>query len=862
MVLAALLGIVLWRTVSGTRGRDTISYGKLRTECLAAGRVQSIRVIGDRLEATLKPSGAEEAPERKLVYLGTMQMTPELVESWIERGINVEFRPSSSAWRTALNALPYIAILFVIYLLVRQVQSGQRGIFSFGKSRARELTEDAPTITFAEVAGVEEAKQELQEIVEFLKEPDKFQRLGGRIPRGVLMVGPPGTGKTYLARAVAGEAGVPFFSISGSDFVEMFVGVGASRVRDLFGRAKAKAPCIVFIDEIDAVGRHRGAGIGGGHDEREQTLNQLLVEMDGFNTSSTVILIAATNRPDVLDPALLRPGRFDRQVVIDMPDVRGRDGILKIHSKNVPLAKDVDLREVARGTPGLSGADLRNLVNEAALLAARNGRREVGMHEFEAAKEKVMWGAERRSLVMTEEDRRVTAVHEAGHALATLLTPGADPVHKITIVPRGRSLGLTSYLPDDERHTVSRSWCVGKLTGALGGRAAEELVIGEITNGAASDLEIVTALARRMVCEWGMSPQLGPVMVSGKDGEVFIGKDLVQTRVLSEQTLQVIDAEVRRFIDEALQQAHRLLQGNRDALDALAKELLVREVLDRGQIERIIRPYIGTAPAAEDLEPIEEVLRGPIIVEHPATTPRRRPERRDRSDEPPRKRTPKPTRRQKAEELKVEEPKAEELREQHTVVLRDETSLPPEPAADRKSDRGGESERVSPPRTPVTFGRKLKTVKRFGLPASEAPQSGIPVSSVLREDVIAYGRPLRPADDDEGHAGHGSQTPDGAGKPSNEQVALADGNHSSGASTAGSREGTAGEQAHLSDGVTIEAAGSGIPSAHATPDDQAHDPSAERGKTETDQQPAQETAFRTAEAPAPSGERENSAKDA
>jgi len=736
VALAALLAIVLWRTMTGTRGRDTVSYSEFTTEYLAKGQVHAIRVIGDRLEATLKPAGAEEVPERKLVYLGSLQITPELAKSWAERGVNVEFRPSSSAWRTLLNALPYAAILVVIFFLFRQAQSGQRGIFTFGKSRARELTEDVPTITFAEVAGVEEAKQELQEIVEFLREPGKFQRLGGKIPRGVLMVGPPGTGKTYLARAVAGEAGVPFFNISGSDFVEMFVGVGASRVRDLFERAKAKASCIVFIDEIDAVGRHRGAGLGGGHDEREQTLNQLLVEMDGFDTNSTVILIAATNRPDVLDPALLRPGRFDRQVVLDMPDVRGREGILKIHTRDVILARDVDLHALAKGTPGLSGADLRNLVNEAALLAARNNRREVGMFEFEMAKEKVMWGVERRSLVMSDEERRVTAFHEAGHALAAIFTPGADPVHKVTIIPRGRALGLTAYLPDDERHTVSQSWCTGKLVGILGGRAAEELVFGEITNGAAGDLEMASALARRMVCEWGMSPRVGPVAVGGKNEEIFIGRELVQSRALSERTLQIIDDEVRRIIDGALRQASALFERNRAALDAIADALLVREVLDRKQIDQIIQPLLAKSGTSAEIEPTSASSRGPIVVERPASSaPSARPAP-PRPKEQDDVRAGSDVREGKQHRPHPEErPPALEPAEEPTVVFHDESPLP--------SPKIPEKSAASP--KPMTFGRKPKMVKRFGLPSSEVPETGISVSSVVGGHLMVYGRPLRAA---------------------------------------------------------------------------------------------------------------------
>jgi cell division protease FtsH len=471
--------------------------------------------------------------------------------------------------------------------MFRQMQAGGSKAFQFGKSKARLLTGDTPKVTFADVAGADEAKYELQEIIEFLKDPQKFSRLGGRLPKGVLLIGPPGTGKTLLARAVAGEAGRPFFSMSGSDFVEMFVGVGASRVRDLFEQGKAHAPCIIFIDEIDAVGRHRGAGLGGGHDEREQTLNQLLVEMDGFESNDGVILLAATNRPDVLDPALLRPGRFDRQVVVDAPDVRGREGILRVHVKKVPLADNVELTKIARGTPGMSGADLANLVNEAALLAARRGRDKVFMEDLEDAKDKVMLGAERKSLVLSEKERELTAYHEAGHAVVALRTPGLDPVHKITIVPRGRALGITASLPEEDRHSYSKDYLLSNLAMLYGGRAAEELIFGpeKITTGAGNDIERATAMARRMVTQFGMSDVIGPMAVGDAEQEVFLGRELVQRREISERTSENVDDEIKRILDEAFIRARKTLQENRVLLEKISEALLERETLDREDVD-------------------------------------------------------------------------------------------------------------------------------------------------------------------------------------------------------------------------------------------------------------------------------------
>jgi len=467
------------------------------------------------------------------------------------------------------------------------MQAGGTKAFQFGKSKARLLTGDTPKVTFADVAGADEAKDELQEIIEFLKDPQKFSRLGGRLPKGVLLVGPPGTGKTLLARAVAGEAGRPFFSMSGSDFVEMFVGVGASRVRDLFEQGKAHAPCIIFIDEIDAVGRHRGAGLGGGHDEREQTLNQLLVEMDGFESNEGVILLAATNRPDVLDPALLRPGRFDRQVVVDAPDVKGREGILRVHLRKVPIADDVVVRTLAKATPGMSGADLANLVNEAALLAARREHEQVNMIDLEDAKDKVMLGAERRSMVLSDAEKKLTAYHEAGHAVVALRTPGLDPVHKITIVPRGRALGVTASLPEEDRHAYTREYLIASLAMLYGGRAAEEMVFGaaKITTGAANDIERATAMARRMVAQFGMSELIGPMAVGDAEQEVFLGREIVSRRHLSESVAEKVDTEVKRLLDEAYHTAIHTLEENRQLLEELAEALLERETLDREEVE-------------------------------------------------------------------------------------------------------------------------------------------------------------------------------------------------------------------------------------------------------------------------------------
>ncbi len=519
---------------------------------------------------------------------------PQLVKSLRAMNVKVAARAEgASPWYVTLlvSWFPILLLIGVWIFFMRQMKLGGGKAMSFGKSRAKLLTENQHRITFSDVAGVDEAKDDLQEIIQFLKDPKKFTKLGGRIPKGCLLVGAPGTGKTLLARAIAGEAGVPFFSISGSDFVEMFVGVGASRVRDLFVQGKKKAPCIIFIDEIDAVGRHRGAGFGGGNDEREQTLNQLLVEMDGFESNEGVILIAATNRPDVLDPALLRPGRFDRHVVVPRPDIKGREGILQVHSRKVPLAADVDVNRLARSTPGLTGADLENLVNEAALLAARNDQEKVNMIDLELAKDKVMMGAERRSMIISDEEKRTTAYHEAGHALVAKLLPGTDPVHKVTIIPRGIALGLTQQLPEDDKYTYAAQYLLNNLVILFGGRVAEELVFKQVTTGAGNDIEKATDLARRMVCEWGMSEKLGPMTFGKKDGEIFLGREFTQKEGYSKNTAIEIDAEIRRIIQESYQRAQDLLKTNLGLLHKIAQKLLEKEVLDGSEIDAIVKAF-------------------------------------------------------------------------------------------------------------------------------------------------------------------------------------------------------------------------------------------------------------------------------
>ncbi len=588
LIWVLTLGCLLvgWRFVAQNMAAShekTISLTNLQDDA-EAGKIASITVNGVQATGTYKDSKD-----------GTFSTTipanyPDLYKDLRSHGVNVSIKDqSSSLWVSMLlNLLPIAVLLALFLFMMRQMQSGGNKALSFGKNRARLLSMQQKKITFKDVAGVDEAKEELKEIIEFLREAQKFQRLGGRIPKGVLMVGPPGTGKTLLARAVAGEANVPFFSISGSDFVEMFVGVGASRVRDLFEQGKKNAPCIIFIDEIDAVGRHRGAGLGGGHDEREQTLNQLLVEMDGFESNDGVILIAATNRPDVLDPALLRPGRFDRRVIVDRPDIRGREEVLRVHSKKVPLAEDVNLPVLARGTPGFSGADLANMVNEAALTAARFNRKAVHMYDFEVAKDKVLMGAERKSMLLSEDDKRDTAYHEAGHVLVAAKRDHSDPLHKVTIIPRGMALGVTMHLPEEDKHTVTRDYLNTQLAILMGGRCAEEIFMNRMTTGAGNDIVRATELARKMVCEYGMS-ELGPLTYGKKEEQIFLGREIAQAQGYSDDTAQQIDKAVRRLVDEAYSSAHQILEENHQVMHAMAAALLERETLDAAEIELLIQ---------------------------------------------------------------------------------------------------------------------------------------------------------------------------------------------------------------------------------------------------------------------------------
>jgi cell division protease FtsH len=586
-LVLALIFLVIFSVFSKQHGREPEIVFSDFMSAVERGEVQEVVIQGHNIQGKYKNG------ERFRTFAPN---DPELVKSLREKSVKIAAKPEDeSPWYMVLllNWFPMLLLIGVWIFFMRQMQVGGGKAMSFGKSRAKLLTENQHRVTFSDVAGVDEAKDDLQEIIAFLKDPKKFTKLGGRIPKGCLLVGPPGTGKTLLARAIAGEAGVPFFSISGSDFVEMFVGVGASRVRDLFVQGKKNAPCIIFIDEIDAVGRHRGAGLGGGHDEREQTLNQLLVEMDGFEANEGVILIAATNRPDVLDPALLRPGRFDRRVVVPRPDVKGREGILQVHTRKVPLATDVDVSVLARATPGFAGADLENLVNEAALLAARNNKEKVDMGDFELAKDKVMMGAERRSMIISEEEKRNTAYHEAGHALVAKLLPGADPIHKVTIIPRGMALGLTQQLPMDEKHTYPKEYLLNNLVILFGGRVAEELVLEHMTTGAGNDIEKATDLARRMVCEWGMSEKLGPMTFGKKEEEIFLGRDFTQKVDYSENTAIEIDAEVRRIIQESYHRAKDLLKSNLRLLHKVAETLLEKEVLDGSEIDAIVRDFGG-----------------------------------------------------------------------------------------------------------------------------------------------------------------------------------------------------------------------------------------------------------------------------
>jgi cell division protease FtsH len=592
--------MLLWGVVErGTNmgGKDTeVSYSDL-LDRIDALQVQDVTIQGTELHGHLKANPKDQ------FHTTIPASTDTLINKLHAAKVSFTLKdPQSNILLPLLfNIGPFVLLGAIWFFMLRQMQSGGNKALSFGKSRARLLSMQQKKVTFKDVAGVDEAKEELKEIIEYLREPQKFQKLGGRIPKGVLLVGPPGTGKTLLARAVAGEANVPFFSISGSDFVEMFVGVGASRVRDLFEQGKKNAPCIIFIDEIDAVGRHRGAGLGGGHDEREQTLNQLLVEMDGFESNDGVILVAATNRPDVLDPALLRPGRFDRRVVVGLPDVRGREEVLRVHVKKVPVGDDVNLNVLARGTPGFSGADLANMVNEAALNAARVNRKQVLMYDFELAKDKVLMGAERKSMLLTDQEKRVTAYHEAGHAMVSFFRDHSDPIHKVTIIPRGMALGVTVYLPDD-RHNYTREYLETRLATAYGGRTAEEIFLNQMSTGAGSDIETATDLARRMVCEYGMS-RLGPLTFGKKEEQIFLGREIAQHRDFSEETARQIDLEVRRLIDDAYQSAYSILDNHKDAMHRIAAALLERETIDAEEVKMLIE--------GKELPPVRSVLASP-----------------------------------------------------------------------------------------------------------------------------------------------------------------------------------------------------------------------------------------------------------
>ncbi|HEX7977425.1 MAG TPA: ATP-dependent zinc metalloprotease FtsH [Gemmatimonadaceae bacterium] len=627
-VFILLIPVVLIQ-LAGPRSEATteINYTDYRAQ-LAANNIKEVTVsAGKNITGTFRQATVigQKTAKRFSLQLPVANSQSE-IDQLTARGVTItgtDAKPNLLS--VVVSFLPWLLLIGFYLFLFRQMQSGGAKAFSFGKSKAKLLTGDTPKVTFADVAGADEAKQELQEIIEFLKDPQKFTKLGGRLPKGCLLVGPPGTGKTLLARAVAGEAGRPFFSMSGSDFVEMFVGVGASRVRDLFEQGKAHAPCIIFIDEIDAVGRHRGAGLGGGHDEREQTLNQLLVEMDGFESNEGVILIAATNRPDVLDPALLRPGRFDRQIVVDAPDLRGREGILKVHLRNKPVGEDVNITTLARGTPGMAGADLANLVNEAALLAVRREHDKLYMIDLEDAKDKVMLGAERKSMVMKEEERRLTAYHEAGHALCAMKVAGNDPLHKVTIVPRGRALGLAFTLPEDDRVSITRQQLEAMLVMTYGGRTAEELVFGydRVTTGASSDIQKATSIARRYVTQWGLSDAIGPILVGDNEQELFLGREIQHRREVSEQTAQLVDAEVKRVITNAYERAKDVLSENIDLLHTMAQALLERETLSAEDIRIMAR--------GEKLPPLP---RGPSSLTPPTPTPVQNPVHEPRRNPP------------------------------------------------------------------------------------------------------------------------------------------------------------------------------------------------------------------------------------
>lgn len=592
--LLLLFIAVFWKVFLQRKAFEAeIPFSRFQQE-VAASNVKSVSIVEKQIlgelnsHITVTSQGKEIKAIKFRTYIPFED--PQLVRELIDKKIVLKSQPASNIWTSMLPWLMLVAAVIIFYAFIfRQMQSGPNRAFTFGKSRAKKMDKSTVRETFEDVAGVQEAKQELSEVIEFLKAPKKFQRLGGKIPRGVLLLGPPGTGKTLLARAVAGEAGVPFFSISGSDFVEMFVGVGASRVRDLFDQGKRNAPCIIFIDELDAVGRLRGAGLGGGHDEREQTLNALLVEMDGFDPNEGVILLAATNRPDVLDPALLRAGRFDRRVVVDRPDVKGREGILRVHTRKIPVADDVDLAVLARGTPGFSGADLANMVNEAALLAARCNQNKVTMHDMEYAKDKILMGVERKSLLISETEKRNIAFHEAGHVLVSKLMPESDPIHKATIIPRGMSLGQTQKLPIDDRRTYSRSYCISQMTALLGGRAAEIVALEDLTTGAADDIDKATELARMMVCDWGMSESLGPLTFGKKEEEVFLGREIATHRDYSEETARLIDKEIKKIVESAQTNALNIVKKNQRLLRAVAEALLEKEILNADDIDRIVR---------------------------------------------------------------------------------------------------------------------------------------------------------------------------------------------------------------------------------------------------------------------------------
>ncbi len=606
-LLISLVMIFLFNyfnTTEQARGKLTISYSQF-LDAVKAGKVTKVTLQGDEILG----EQADGKPFRTYA-----PSDPDLVKLLQDKKVEITAKPKDdNPWYTTVlvSWLPMLVLIGIWIFFMRQMQAGGGKAMSFGKSRARLMTENSVKVTFKDVAGIEEAKEEVVEIIEFLKDPKKFTRLGGRIPKGVLLVGAPGSGKTLLARAIAGEAGVPFFSISGSDFVEMFVGVGAARVRDLFIQAKKNSPCIIFIDEIDAVGRHRGAGLGGGHDEREQTLNQLLVEMDGFEANEGVILIAATNRPDVLDPALLRPGRFDRQVVVPIPDLKGREAILKVHTRKVPLGSSVDLMVLARSTPGFSGADLENLVNEAALLAARVNREAVSMEDFEQAKDKVLMGSERKSMILSEQERATTAYHEAGHTLVAHLIPGTDPIHKVTIIPRGRALGLTQQLPLDERHTYPKDYLMATLAVLLGGRAAEELMFNQYTTGAGNDLERATDLARKMVCNWGMSEELGPITFGKREEHVFLGREISHPKDFSEETAKTIDAAIKNMVFGSYERAKGLLNSHSAELQVLAQALLEKETLDGQEIAALLSSF-GKTETTPEPEVEEEAPQLPL----------------------------------------------------------------------------------------------------------------------------------------------------------------------------------------------------------------------------------------------------------